>query len=176
MHRLLIAISAVAACAACQPQGDQCGAFADGNSGSPMAPTTVNCGPVLHNQPGTVAGGEGGSASSGDTMGGDAGAEGATPEMGTTATVTEFGVTIDGDTVYMIGRGDTFRFVGGEATMVWCRPSSGCMGEGIDRSMVDATFPPDGWASEGYAFFRRAGTTGGGLTFEVDGRLLSFTF
>ena len=63
-------------------------------------------------------------------------------------------------------------------TTVWCRPASDCIGEGGNRTAVNAASPPGG-VDRGcvQAVFRRSGSTvGTTVTFTVDGVTLTHDF
>ena len=137
---------------------------------------TADCrGNVLTNQPGPVTagggtGGEGGSGTGGDGGGGDEGAPTGP------ASITASGTTADGDVLYQIGPGQMFVRTGGDADTVWCRPASDCIGEGGNRTAVNAASPPAAWIEDAAAVFRRSGSTGTTVTFTVDGVTLTHEF
>ena len=144
---------------------------------TPVMVDIGHCGPanILHNQPGPVTagggtGGEGGSGTGGDGGGGDEGAPTGP------ASITASGTTADGDVLYQIGPGQMFARTGGDADTVWCRPASDCIGEGGNRTAVNAASPPAAWIEDAAAVFRRSGSTGTTVTFTVDGVTLTHEF
>ena len=86
------------------------------------------------------------------------------------------GTNDSGRTVYRIGPGTTYARTGGDAATVWCRPDSDCNGEGIGRSSVNAASPMGSWVEDRHALFRRSGSDGVTVMFEVDGRPLTHAF
>ena len=64
---------------------------------------------------------------------------------GNTAIITASHTTDNGHVVYKIGPGTSFQVVGGDASSVWCRPDSDCIGSGVNRTEVITSSPPSAW-------------------------------
>ena len=144
-------------------RADKCGTFVDNRtekgttSGNPLAPTIIYCDEVQNiTQTGDVIDNE------------DKG------NGGSAATITSSRVNIDGKTVYKIGPGSSFARASGNTDIVWCKFSSNC--NGINRTESNVTSPPSIWISGRHAEFRRSGSDGSYVVFNVDGQVVRHSF
>ena len=165
-------------------RADKCGTFADNRadegmtSAGPIAPTTIYCGEVQNiNQSQNQSQDGSDNVDKDDDIDDnddddDDDDSGKLPAV--TATITVSHTNDSGRTVYRIGPGSSFTRVSGSADTVWCRTGSDCNGD--NRTEINVTSPPSIWVSDKHAEFRRSGSDGSDVMFNVDDQMISHSF
>ena len=161
----------ISSCDAFRP--DRCGTFSDSKtddgtaSSTPFAPSTIYCADVQIITQSQSDDDEINSTNDNEDDDTD-------DNDDKVITITSSHVNDNGVTIYKIGPGSSFTLISGSANIVWCKISSNCNGD--NRTVTNVTNPPSTWISYKHAEFRRSGSDGSSVIFNVDGQMIKHSF